>query len=148
MMTMWKRKLTMRAAQRRNQCLYILIVLLVKIPVIVSDFNSMSLISSHQQRSLSKYLTIAWIMDLAQSLSKTDSATLQITMWCLVRDNRSNSMGVISRTLTGFSVISLLKWSISTTEALIFKTPSISYLIMAKIHQTKISTKIIRDMIT
>ena len=144
MMTMWKRRLTTRAAQRRNQCLYILIVLLVKIPVIVSDFNSTSLISSHQQRSLSKSLTIAWIMDLAQSLSKIDSATLQITMWCLVRDNRSNSMGVISRTLTGFSVISLLKWSISTTEALIFKTPSISYPIVAKIHQAKI----IRDMIT
>ena len=77
---MWKRRLTMKAAQRRNQCLYILIVLLVKIPVIVSDFNSTSLISSHKQRSLSKSLTIAWIMDLAQSLSKTDSATLQITM--------------------------------------------------------------------
>ena len=77
---MWKRRLTTRAVQRRNQCLYILIVLLVKIPVIVSDFNSMSLISSHQQRSLSKSLTIAWIMDLAQSQSKTDSATLQITM--------------------------------------------------------------------
>ena len=57
-------------------------------------------------------------------------------------------MGVISRTLTGCSVISLLKWSISTTEALTFKTPSISSLIVAKIHQAKINNKIIRDMIT
>ena len=57
-------------------------------------------------------------------------------------------MGVISRTLTGFSVIFLLKSSILTMEALTIKTPSISYLIVDKIHQAKINTKINRDMIT